>query len=175
MDTVFFDDWSALVRVVIMTITIYVWLILVLRVSGKRTLAKLNAFDFVVTVALGSMLAAAILNENVAWAEAAVGFVLLAILQFAVATLTRWFDPFSKLVRSSPRLLLFQGKILHDSMRSERITESDLRGAARNKGAGNLNSLYAIVLETDGTFSVIMDEGDESGMCDVTGWAPHAV
>jgi len=57
----------------------------VLRVSGKRTLAKLNAFDFVVTVALGSTLATILLNSTVSWAEGAVALAVLAGLQFLVA------------------------------------------------------------------------------------------
>lgn len=168
----FFDNWSALLRVAVMSITAYAWLVLVLRISGKRTLAKLNAFDFVVTVALGSTLASAILSKDVTWAQAALAFAMLALLQYAVAKLTRWFGPFHSAVRSSPRLLLFQGEPLEEAMRKERIAHSDIRAAARNKGAGNLKSIYAIVLETDGTLSVIKDEGDCSAMKDVAGYDP---
>ena len=63
----------------------YLWLILVLRTTRKRTLAQLNAFDFIVTVALGSTLASVILSKNVAWVEGALALGLLAILQVVAA------------------------------------------------------------------------------------------
>ncbi|MFN2441460.1 MAG: DUF421 domain-containing protein, partial [Thermoanaerobaculia bacterium] len=67
----FFDDIQGLIRVFVISILAYVALVLFLRVSGKRTLTKLNAFDLVVTVALGSTLATIILSKDVALAEGA--------------------------------------------------------------------------------------------------------
>ena len=62
-----FDSWGDLVRRVLVGITAYASLVLVLRGSGKRTLAQLNAFDLVVTVALGSVLATILLSPDVSW------------------------------------------------------------------------------------------------------------
>lgn len=64
-----YDNLSGLVRVLVVGSLAYVWLLLVLRISGKRTLAQLNAFDFIVTVALGSTLATVTLSNSVAWTE----------------------------------------------------------------------------------------------------------
>ena len=80
-----FDSWSDALRVLLVGTAAYATLVVVLRVSGKRTLAKLNAFDFVVTVALGSTLATILLNSTVSWAEGAVALAVLAGLQFLVA------------------------------------------------------------------------------------------
>ena len=65
-----FDGWDELGRVLVMGVLGYAGLIVILRITGKRTLAKMNAFDLVVTVSLGSVLAAAVLDENVSLAEA---------------------------------------------------------------------------------------------------------
>ena len=59
----FFNDWYGLERILIVSFLAYVALIICLRISGKRTLAKWNAFDFVVTIALGSILATQILSK----------------------------------------------------------------------------------------------------------------
>ena len=67
----FVDDAAGVWRELLLGPLTYVWLILVLRVSGKRTLAQLNAFDFIVTVALGSTLATVVLSKSVAWVEGA--------------------------------------------------------------------------------------------------------
>ena len=81
----FFQNWSGIIRTVIVGTLAYAVLLLSLRDSGKRTLAKLNAFDLVVTVALGSTLATILLSESVALAEGVTGLILLILLQYVVA------------------------------------------------------------------------------------------
>jgi len=72
-----FQNWSGIVRTLLVGTLAYVTLVLFLRISGKRTLAKLNAFDLVVTVALGSTLSAILLQESIALAEGAAALALL--------------------------------------------------------------------------------------------------
>jgi len=83
IEHIFFNDWATLLRTLIIGVLAYVSLIFFLRISGKRTLSKMNAFDFVVTVALGSTLATVLLSKGVALAEGSLGFALLVALQFA--------------------------------------------------------------------------------------------
>ena len=77
MDQIFFNNWQSLGRTFIITILGYILMIFFLRISGKRTLSKMNAFDFIVTIALGSSLATVALNKNVPLAEGALVFFLL--------------------------------------------------------------------------------------------------
>ena len=168
------DILVSVAEVVAAGVLAYIWVVMVLRVSGKRTLAKLNAFDFIVTVALGSTLASIMLSDDVTFFQGAAAFTTLALLQWVVARVTLRVDWAMKTVRSSPRLLLLRGEMLKDAMREERIAESDIRAVARNKGQGSLKELFAIVFETDGTFSVIKDEGDHSAMKDVVGYDANA-
>ncbi len=152
----FYDDWQGLVRVVIVGGAAYVALIALLRVSGKRTLAKLNAFDFVVTVALGSTLATVLLSSSVALAEGVTALALLIGLPYAVAwasTRSPWVE---RLVKSEPTLVYRDG-FLHGAMRRERVTPDELRQAARGQGHADLTEVSAIVLETDGTLSILTD------------------
>lgn len=79
-----FSGWDSLLRILVVGVLAYVALVVFLRVSGKRTLSKMNAFDLVVTVALGSTLATVLLDKDVALAEGASAFALLIGLQFAV-------------------------------------------------------------------------------------------
>ena len=85
-----FDSWSDIIRILAVGTAAYLALVVLLRLSGKRTLAKLNAFDWVVSVALGSTLATVLLSSDVSWSEGAVALVLLAALQFVVAWTTTW-------------------------------------------------------------------------------------
>lgn len=160
MSKLFFDDSTALYRTLIIGALAYVILIVLLRTSGKRTLAKLNAFDLVVTVALGSTLATVLLTKDVSLAQGGAGLALLIAMQFAVtwaSVRVRWLR---RAVRSEPELLVRRGEMLRDAMRAQRITESEVLAAIRAAGVGRLADVEAVVLETDGSLSVVRRSGD---------------
>ncbi|WP_337061009.1 DUF421 domain-containing protein [Kineococcus sp. G2] len=169
-----FDSWSDLWRVVAVGACAYATVVLVLRLSGKRTLAKLNAFDLVVTVALGSTLATILLSSDVSWSEGAVALALLAGLQFAVAWATSRLPRGRSVVTARPTLLLSHGVVDEHAMRQQRITHADLRQAVRASGSGDLENVAAVVLEGDGTLSVVPSSqfGSGSALADVPGVPP---
>jgi uncharacterized membrane protein YcaP (DUF421 family) len=132
----------------------YVCLIAFLRISGKRTLAKLNAFDLVVTVALGSTLSAILLQEAVALAEGAAALALLILLQFLVTWVSVRSQSFAKAVRAEPALLVRDGQCCTEAMRRERITPDEAVSAIRSSGGHDLADAQTVILESDGTLSV---------------------
>ena len=152
----FYDGWQGPVRILVVGTCAYVALVLLLRVSGKRTLAKLNAFDFVVTVAIGSTLATVLLSSSVALVEGVVALVLLVALQYVVAWASTRVRTVERLVKSEPTLVYRDG-FLRAAMRQERVTEDELVQAARGQGHADLGSVRAMVLETDGTLSVLAE------------------
>ncbi len=158
-----FDNWSDIVRVVLVGAAAYGSLMLVLRFSGKRTLAKLNAFDFVVTVALGSTLATILLNSSVSWSEGVTALLALAVFQFLVAGASAWIPGARSLVTGSPTLLVRSGATIPSAMRDQRVTDADVRQAVRQAGLGDLGRVAAVVLETDGSLSVITADAAGSG------------
>ena len=151
----FFDDWFGLLRVLVVGSLAYLALVLLLRTSGKRTLAKMNAFDFVVTVALGSTLASVLLSSSVALAEGILAFCLLAGMQYVITWLSVRSSAVRRLVKSEPSLLFHNGDFLLDTMKRERVTREEVLAAMRQQGKGSLEKVGAVVLETDGTFSII--------------------
>jgi uncharacterized membrane protein YcaP (DUF421 family) len=153
-----FDTWSSILRIVLVGAAAYLWLILVLRISGKRTLAKLNAFDFVVTVALGSTLATILLNSRVSWSEGATALVVLAIAQWVAAFTASRIGPARAVMTAQPTQLVRDGRLLDDALREQRVTSAEVRQCLRAAGFGDLEALGAVVLETDGTLSVIPAE-----------------
>lgn len=164
-----FDGWSGLVRVAVVGVLAYCGLVLLLRVSGKRTLSKMNAFDLVVTVALGSTLATILLSSSVALTEGLLALVLLIFLQFAVTWLSVRSSTFRRVVKNEPRLLFYDGGFLRDAVRSERVTEAEVEAAVRQQGLAGLEEVGAAVLETDGSVTVVprTDLGRESALPDV--------
>ena len=155
-----FDTWFGLVRIVVVGTAAYAALVLILRVSGKRTLAKLNAFDLVVTVALGSTLATVLLSKSVALADGLLGFALLVGLQYAVAWVSVRSPRFGAVVKSEPSLLLHRGRFLEGAMRRQRVTREEVVSALRSSGLARPEDAAAVVLETDGSLSVVRATGE---------------
>jgi len=151
----FFDRWMDLLRVLVVGSLGYASVILLLRLSGKRSLAKLNAFDLVVTIALGSTLSSALLSQDVSFAEGAFALAVLVGLQLSVAWLSVRIPLFRRAVRAEPSVLLRDGQVHHDALRRERVTVSEVDQAVRSSGYGGVERIAAVVLETDGSLSVI--------------------
>ena len=151
----FFDNWEGLGRTIVVGTLAYVGLVLMLRVSGKRTLSKMNAFDFVVTVALGSTLASTLLSQSVALAEGLLGMGLLISLQYIITWLSVRSDTVAQLVKDEPTLLYHRGRYLDGQLKRMRVTRSEVQAAARANGHVMMEAVDAVVLETDGSFSVM--------------------
>lgn len=155
---ILFNDWASLFRTTVVGVLAYIALILLLRVSGKRTLSKMNAFDFVVTVALGSTLATILLSKDTALAEGIVALALLIFLQYVITWLSVRSATFSRLVKAEPKLLFYKGSFVASAMKYERVNEGEVLQAMRSQGALDAEQVAAVVLETDGSFSVM--QGD---------------
>ncbi len=151
----FFNTWSDIVRVLVLGIAGYIALIFLLRVSGKRTLSKLNAFDFVITVALGSTFGSFILSKDVSLSEGLTGLAVLIWLQHMISWLTVRSDFIKGVVRGEPTLVYYNGEYLKDAMKRSRVVESEIEQSVRNEGHANLEDVGAVILETDGSFSII--------------------
>lgn len=169
-----FDTWTNICRVLLVGAAAYLTLVAVLRVSGKRTLAKLNAFDLVVTVAVGSTLATILLNSDVSYAEGVTALALLAALQFLAATISSRLDAGHKVITARPTLLLSQGRFHEDALRRQRVGVDEIRQAIRSAGNGDVSRVAAVVLESDGSLSVITCDqiGDWSALSRVANTPP---
>ena len=172
-----FDSWSETLRVALIGPLAYASLVLFLRLSGKRTLAKLNAFDFVVTVALGSTLATVLLSSDVSFAEGTLGLALLIAFQYLIAVASQRLPAVRRLVKSEPQVVMRNGALLHDVLRRERLNVEEVHQALRQSGIAEMAEVAAVVLETDGSFSVLATAAPgASALADVPGWSsdPHS-
>ncbi len=152
---IFFSSWADIGRVLLVGPLAYLTLLLMLRVSGKRTLSKLNAFDFIVTVALGSVLASTLLSKDVALAESVAALAVLIFGQFIITYLSVRSKRFQGLVKGEPTLLYHKQRFLESSLKRTRVTKEEIRAAVRASGQKSLEQVGAVVLETDGSLSVV--------------------
>lgn len=168
MDTqsppIYFDNFDSLWRVLAAVPVLYLAVVLFIRVSGKRSTSQMNSFDWIVTVAMGSLLASPILLKDVVVAEALLAIASLLALQWVVtAIVVRW-DRAESLVKARPTLLVYRGEWLEAALRRERVTRQEVMAALRERGSPALKAVYAVVLESDARLSVL--SMDECGDCD---------
>lgn len=152
-----FESWTDLVRILSVGATSYLALVALLRISGKRTLTKLNAFDLVVTVALGSTLATVLLDKSVTLSEGVLAMALLIFLQFVITWLSVRYENVQRFVKAEPTLIIRDGSLLEGALRRERVTREEVLAALRSHGITDVRSVAAAVLETDGSISVLSE------------------
>lgn len=148
-------DLDSMIRLLVFGSTAYLCAIVMLRLSGSRTLAKMHAYDLVVTIAFGSVLASIMLDASVSLATGIAALALLVGLQYAVARLAVLYPAWGRLVTTPPVLLAWQGRELEAAMRGQRVTSDDLQSALRQHGYASLDQVRAVVIEPDGTLSII--------------------
>lgn len=171
MSDIFFDSWDALIRTITFGLLSYIFMVFILRVTGKRTVSKWNSFDLVVTVALGSSLSTVFLSGNTSLAQGAVGFSILILMQYVVTWLNVRSRMVQKVIKAKPALLLHKGRFMKETMEHERVPVSEILAAVRSHGIANIEEVGAVILETDGNFSVIANLGEsQSALADIEGF-----
>lgn len=133
---------------------VYAVLILFTRLNGLRSFSTMSAFDFAMTVAVGTVAASTILNPRPSLVEGAAALAMLFVLQRSVAYLRRW-HPLKDVLDNRPLLLVHQGKIRADNLRRCHMVPHDLYAKVRSAGLLRLEDVEAAVMETTGNVSVI--------------------
>ncbi len=155
----FWSNSSDLLRVLILTPLAYAALIVILRISGKRMLSQMSEFDFVVTVAIGSTLATIVLSKDVVLVEGLAALAMLILLQYLIAWLGARSQRVLNVVQSEPTLLFFQGRFLRRALHAENVSEDAVRAAMRAEGFPREDLVEAVVLEANGSLSVLPRAG----------------
>lgn len=156
MDHLFFNTWEALIRIIVVGIISYATLIILLRGAGKRTLSRMNAYDMVITMALGSILAKVLLTRDVSISESITAMFLLIGLQYLVSVaMCRW-GWFRNILSSKPAILFYQGAYIDKTMKRERIAAEEIHAALHAKGISDYRLVEAVILGTNGDLSVVL-------------------
>lgn len=148
-------DWERIPWVMISVVVTYGAILLYTRIVGLRSLSKMTAADFVMTVAVGSLFAS---TASLSSPSLLVGLTALAGLftaQWALAWSRRRSQAFSELVDNEPLLLMARGKILDHNLKRANVTRSELFGKLREANALNYGQILAVVFETTGDISVL--------------------
>lgn len=149
------SEWLMLAETVGKAVAAYATLVLLVRLAGNRTLAKLRAFDLVVTIALGSVFASTVVSPSVSITQGMVAMTSLILLQYAVAWTATRSAKAAKLVTNQAVLLYHDGAFLYGNMKRARVTEEEILSAMRGSGHGTTEAVQTVILETDGEMAVL--------------------
>lgn len=153
------DTIDTIARALLLSGIALCWIIVVVRVIGLRAFSKMTAFDFVVTVSIGSLLAGA--SQASTWpafVQAALAMAMLLGTQWAIARLRQRSDAFESWVQNTPVLLVHNGEIIHSALSATRVAEDDLIAKLREANVMSFENVRAVVLETTGDISVLHGE-----------------
>ena len=146
-------------RGLLLAVAALAWVVLLVRVNGLRSLSKMTSFDFVMTIALGSLVAGA--SQANSWSSFAQPLVAMAglfVAQWSAARLRRISPAIENVIQNEPVLLMRDGEILRGALDRTRVAESDLFAKLREANVSDLSQVRAVVLETTGDVSVLHGE-----------------
>ena len=136
-------------------IVVYVFLIVGLRLAGKRELAQLNPFDLVVLLTISNTVQNAIIGEDNSVTGGMIGAATLLMVNHVVVRYLYGHDRLEQLVEGAPDVLIENGRVRMDRLRKELITMSELEAAAHKQGFASLDQIERAVLEPGGSISFI--------------------
>lgn len=162
----FFSSWSSLGHIVLLAAIVYFALVGALRLIGSRALAKMSAYDLVITIALGSLIATIPLQKDVTVADGLTAIATFLLLQHAMSWVLKRWPRTRGLVKGRPTLCVYEGRMLDDQMLHINVTDAEVRAAVRSSGMASLSQCLAVVLENDGSWSVVgySDASDRSAL-----------
>lgn len=147
---------AVLGRVAVTTTLFYVTMFVVLRIGGRRTLAQFSAFDFVVTVAMGSLLASTALSPEPTYSQGVVALVSLVAAQTVVAAVRQRSNLARRFLDFAPEVIARDGElILSTSPWRAQLTRDEVRSLLRKKGIFDVGEVDSVILEPGGGISVV--------------------
>ena len=155
MDLGLFGGWGSTLGALVEAMVFYPFAVLLLRVAGKTTVGTARVFDFVSTVAMGTMIGSTIISKSIALTTGMVGLTAIVALQWTVAYASSRSARFYRITTNTPRLLYDGSRFLEENLKDERITHEDVLAKVREGGHPDLGSVAAVVLETTGNVAVI--------------------
>lgn len=154
MENSYITSLSSIAVILVCGVGIYLTVIVLTRIFGKRSFSKMSSFDFAMTVAVGSIIATTLLSSTVSLTEGAFGMLVVYVLQLTAAVLRR-FEVVEKAIDNTPLLLMDGPVILHENLRKARVSESDLRAKLREANVMEKKDVKAVIFETTGDIAVL--------------------
>ena len=143
------------------SVIIFIVILVITRIAGLRTFAKMSPVDFASTIAIGSILATTILSSKTSLINGTFALMTIVFLQIAYGRLMKNFPAFQKLASNKPLFLMRNGVILKENLDRSGVSMEDLMAKLREANAIKLSNVKAVVFETTGDIAVLHGKGSE--------------
>ena len=137
------------------SIIVYLFLIILLRVFGKRELAQVNPFDLVVLLTLSNSVQNAIIGEDNTITGGMIGAVTLVGVNWLFVRMVHKYKKLDEVVEGAATVLIEDGKLIEAGLKEESLSENELIGIINRQGFAAIDDVHSCVLETNGTFAII--------------------
>ena len=142
-------------EMIVRATVLYWFLFLVMRGSGKRTLAEFSPLDLLVVVVMGDLVQIGVTQEDLSITGAVMAITVITTWTLVGDWASRRWPPARRTLASGPVIVLRDGEVMPDRLRRERMTEDDLKAAARAQGHDDLRDIAMAVVEENGSISFI--------------------
>jgi uncharacterized membrane protein YcaP (DUF421 family) len=149
------DIGSSLPDVVLRTTVVYLFLVVILRLTGKREVGQMSILELVVILIISNAVQNAMVGQNTTLWAGLVAVITLLALDYGLKALTGRSRRLKTVIEGEPRLLIRDGRLLDKALREEGVDAEEVRAAIRSHGVERIEDVHLAVLETDGTISVI--------------------
>lgn len=137
----------------------YLALMVLFKIAGRRSLAELTTFDFVLLMIIGEATQQALLGDDFSLTNSMLVIVTLIVIDVGLSLLKQRSQWVSQLIDGGPTIIVENGKLLHKRLRHARLIEADIMEAARSsQGIETLDQIKFAILERNGKISVIAQE-----------------
>jgi uncharacterized membrane protein YcaP (DUF421 family) len=154
-------------EIVLRTFTIYLFLLLIFRLTGKRTLSQLSTFDFILLLIISEATQNALIGEDYSVVTGMAVILTLVMTDLGLSLLKKKYDALDKITEGVSIVIVDRGTMLEDRMKKERIAQEDILRAARaSQGLERIEQIKYAVLEPSGGISIIPMDPNMEEMLD---------
>jgi uncharacterized membrane protein YcaP (DUF421 family) len=154
-------DWYELGMTAARGVLVYVVMLVVIRVLGKRTVGNFTAFDLLVALMLGEVVDE-IIYGDVSIAQGLVAIFVVALCKYATAWLTYWDHGLNRIFEGKPTEVVRHGEFVREGLRAEMMNEQEVFAALRLNDVSDMREVKSAIMEVDGQLSVIRESWAET-------------
>ncbi|ARN79328.1 DUF421 domain-containing protein [Nonlabens spongiae] len=154
-------DWNTSAIIITSVLGIFIGLIIIVRIAGLRTFAKMTSFDFATTIAIGSILASVSISPKNSIGNGIVALITIIAFQLLFALIQRYSKVFKKTATNEPVILMRNGEILEANLAKCNLDRSELIAKLREANVLKFSQVQAAVFESTGDVSVLHTSGEE--------------
>lgn len=155
------NTWQSVIRIAITSFVFYILLVFILKFLGSRSVGNFSVYDFVATLTIGSVVSSTLVLQEITLLNGLIAVLIFLGMQYLVSRLTSKWPHINKILNPTPKVVFFKGEFIEDNLKKARINRDEIFAAIRTQAHTTSDQVYAVILETSGSLSVITHAREE--------------